>query len=70
MKQLSVKSSPVSGAGDSVSNHHSPFGKVRVPSSTHRRDVCMCVSRGSLYFQGLCVYFQGHGRADNGLAGK
>lgn len=63
MKQLGVKSSPVSGAGDSVSNHRSPFGKVWVPSSTCRRDVCV-------FFQGLWVYFQRHGRANNGLAGK
>lgn len=48
MKQLSVKSSPVSGVGDSVSSHHSLLGKVCDPSSTHRRDVCVCISRGSV----------------------
>lgn len=84
MKQLSVKSSPVSGAEGfwcpTIIFHLGRCGfpvphTVCVRVCTSRG--CVCTSRGSLYFQGLCVYFQGlclyfqrHGRANNGLAGK
>lgn len=80
MKQLSVKSSPVSGAEGlwcpTIVFH---LGRCGFPVP-HTESLCVCVyilQRLCLYFQGLCLYFQGlcvyfqrHGRANNGLAGK